>query len=56
MPVSSDYMNVKVKVVDSKEIAKDLLYDTRAKFISLKEEDRDAIRKLVEYHLQGRGK
>jgi len=50
LPTSPDYIVVNVRVVDSKQIVKNLLSDTRVKFISLKEEDRDAIRKLVEHY------
>jgi len=48
LPTSPDYIVVKVEVVGSKQIVENLLSDTRVKFVALKEEDRDAIRKLVE--------
>jgi len=52
VPDAPDYINVKVKVVESIQRVKGMMYDTRVKFIGMKEEDRDAIRKAVEYHLK----
>ena len=52
LPETPDYINVKVKVVDSKQRVKGMMYDTRVKFISIKLEDRDAVRKIVEYRLR----
>lgn len=54
LPDEQDYISVKVRVVYSRQRVKGLLYDTRAKFIGIREEHRDAIRKIVEYNLQKR--
>jgi len=39
------------KVVDSKEITKDLIYDTRLEFLAIDENHRQIINKTVEYYL-----
>ena len=52
LPDVPDYINVKVKVMGSKQRIKGLMYDTRVKFIGIREEDRDAIRRIVEHHLK----
>ena len=49
LPGASDYINIKVKVVESKQRANTVFYETRVKFIGIREEDRDAIRKIVEF-------
>jgi len=54
LPESPDYLKVKVKVVGSRERAKNILYETRVRFISIREEDKDSIAKLVEYNLRNR--
>src|SRR3989338_1123238 len=52
LPDVPDYVNVRVKVVDSKERLKNIIYETRAQFIGISEEDKDSINKMVEYHLK----
>lgn len=52
IPDALDYINVKVKVVESIQKVKGMMYDTRVKFIGITEEDRDSIRKMVEYRLR----
>lgn len=39
------------KVVESKEITKDLIYDTRLQFLAIDENHREIISKTVEYYL-----
>lgn len=55
LPDSREYINLKVKVVGSKERMKDVLYETRVKFIGIKDEDKDCIRRIVEYQLKKQG-
>jgi c-di-GMP-binding flagellar brake protein YcgR len=51
LPDALDYINVKIQVVGSNKKGKGFLYDTRGKFIGIKEEDREAIKKIVEHNL-----
>jgi len=54
LPGYPDYITLKVEVVESKEIAgKGFLYDTRVKFISIKDEIKDVIRKIVDTKMGG---
>lgn len=48
LPDFSDYVIVKVLVVDSVEKARGLMYETRAKFLEIEQKVRDAIRKLAD--------
>lgn len=52
LPDAFDIISLNVEVMDSKEIGKGFLYDTRAKFVNLKDEIRTAIKRVVEYGLQ----
>lgn len=52
LPDAPDYVNVRVKVVDSKERVKNIIYETRAQFIGISDADKDSINKMVEYHLK----
>lgn len=52
LPNSADYLYAKVKVIDSKERIKGVMYDTRAKFIGIRDEDKDAIKRIVEYNIR----
>ncbi|MFC1624130.1 PilZ domain-containing protein [Candidatus Omnitrophota bacterium] len=52
LPNSPDYINLKVQVVDSKQKVKDIMYDTRAKFIGVEEKDIVSMQKVIEYHEQ----
>jgi hypothetical protein len=40
------------KVIDSKEITRDLIYDTRLQFIAVDDRHRDSILKTVDYYLK----
>jgi hypothetical protein len=40
------------KVVESKEITKDLIYDTRLQFIAVDDKHRDSILKTVDYYIK----
>jgi len=48
LPGASDYIDTKVKVVDSKQKVNTVFYETRAKFVEIREEYRDAIKKIIE--------
>ena len=48
LPGASDYIDIKVKVMDSKQRVNTIFYETRVKFVGIREEDRDAIRKIIE--------
>lgn len=52
LPDLSNYVEVKVKVIDSLQRIKDISYETRVKFIDLKEEEKNAIRQIVDHHLK----
>jgi c-di-GMP-binding flagellar brake protein YcgR len=51
LPGKVDHINVKIQVVGSSKTGKGFSHVTRGKFINLKEEDRESIRKIVEYNL-----
>jgi len=53
LPYVSTYINVKAQVVDCTK--KGILYNTRAKFVGLKDEDKEAINRIIEYNLRQRG-
>lgn len=48
LPGASDCIETELKVVDSKQRTNTTFYETRGKFIGIKEEDRNAIKRLVE--------
>ena len=48
IPVAPTYVEVKVEVVGCKEKVKNLLYETRGRFVILKDENKDYIYKIVE--------
>ncbi|MFC1621586.1 PilZ domain-containing protein [Candidatus Omnitrophota bacterium] len=52
LPDSHDYIDVKVRVVDSAQKVKNIMYETRARFISITDEGKDSIRKIVERSLR----
>jgi len=56
LPGSLDYINIQVKVVESKHKGKgkSIMYDTRVKFIDLKETDSKYIQKIIGHRLQNR--
>jgi hypothetical protein len=54
IPDAPDYMELNVKVVESKQKIKGMMCDTRVKFIDIKEKERYYITKLIEDCLQYR--
>jgi len=54
LPDSADYINIKVQVVGSNPLQKgrSLLHETRVKFTGMREEDREAIKRIVELNLE----
>lgn len=56
LPDNPDYINVKVEVVASKQLVKDVLYDTRAKFVKIGDVQKDYIRKIIDYNLKDKPK
>ncbi|NQT75920.1 MAG: PilZ domain-containing protein [Candidatus Omnitrophica bacterium] len=52
LPDTPDYIDIKVKVMGSHQRVKGVLYDTRVKFIRIRDEDRVFIRKMVDYSLR----
>ncbi|MBU3911063.1 MAG: PilZ domain-containing protein [Candidatus Omnitrophica bacterium] len=56
LPDSSDYLHAKVKVIDSRQRIRGVLYDTSVQFIGIKDEDKDAIKRVVEYNTQNKSK
>ena len=47
-------VEVKVEVVGCKEEVKDLIYETRGRFVVLKDEDKDYIYKIIESYSRAR--
>jgi Tfp pilus assembly protein PilZ len=56
LPDAPSYINIKVRVVESRQMVKGVLCETRAKFISIKEEDKSYISKVIETNLKKRKK
>ncbi|MBU1887649.1 MAG: PilZ domain-containing protein [Candidatus Omnitrophica bacterium] len=56
LPGSPDYLHAKVKVIDSRQRIRGVMYDTRVKFVGIKDEDKDAIKRVVEYSTQNKSK
>ncbi|MEE8317401.1 MAG: PilZ domain-containing protein [Candidatus Omnitrophota bacterium] len=52
LPDAPDYINMKVRVVESRQRVKGLFCETRAKFISIKEENKAYISKVIEVSLK----
>ena len=49
LPDFSDYVVLKVQVIDSKELAENLMYETRVSFTEIDQKVKEVIRKLVDY-------
>ena len=49
LPHLSDYVVLKVQVINSKELAKNLMYETRVSFTEIDQKVKESIRKLVGY-------
>jgi len=49
LPEFLDYVIVQAKVVDSKQRAKGIIYETRASFIDVEQKIKDSINRLVNY-------
>ena len=56
LPDRPDYINVKVEVVASRQLVKNVMYDTRAKFVKIDDEHKDHIRKIVDGNLKNKQK
>ncbi len=52
LPDSRDFIDVKVKVVGSMQRVKNIMYETRVKFIGITDEGKDSIKKIVEHTLK----
>ena len=55
-PGIPDYINVKVEVMTSRQLVKNVMYDTSAKFVKIDDEHKDYIRKIVDYNLKKKRK
>lgn len=55
LPFLIEPLNLKGQVVDSKEVVKNLIYDTHLELIDADEETREVINKTVVYHLKKTG-
>ncbi|MDO8602768.1 MAG: PilZ domain-containing protein [Candidatus Omnitrophota bacterium] len=49
LPEFSDYVTVRTQVIESTQLVKDIMYDTRVKFIEVEQKVRESIRKLVDH-------
>lgn len=56
LPDTPDYINVKVEVVASRQLVKNVMYDTRAKFVKIDDKHKDYIRKIIDYNLKNKQK
>jgi len=54
LPFERDPIMIIGKVVESTEITKDLIYDTRLEFLAIDENHRSIINKTVDYYLNKR--
>lgn len=54
LPFERDPIMLIGKVVDSLEVTKDLIYDTRLEFLAIDERHRNIINKTVDYYLNKR--
>jgi len=54
LPFEHDPIMLIGKVVDSLEVTKDLIYDTRLEFLAIDERHRNIINKTVDYYLNKR--
>lgn len=52
LPFDPDPIMLIAKVIESKEIIKDLIYDTRMQFLAVDEKHRKVITKTVDYYLK----
>ena len=52
LPDSSDYIDIKVRVVGSIQRLKNIMYETRVRFIGITDEGKDGIKKIVEHTLR----
>lgn len=52
LPFLAEPLNLKARVVESKEVAKNLIYDTHLEVIDVDRDTRGAIDKTVVYHLK----
>ena len=55
LPFDPDPMLIIGKVVDSQEIARGLIYDTRLSFIAIDEKHRKVVSQTVDYYLKKNG-
>lgn len=49
LPEFSDYVIVRTQVIESKQLVKGIMYETRARFTEVEQKVREAIRKLVDH-------
>lgn len=52
LPFDPDPINIVAKVLDSHEISKDLIYDTRLQFLTVDDKHRGAIKETIDYYLK----
>jgi hypothetical protein len=52
LPFDPNPIMVIAKVLESREIIKDLIYDTRLQFLQMDEKHREIINKTVEYYIK----
>ncbi|MBC8473923.1 MAG: PilZ domain-containing protein [Candidatus Omnitrophica bacterium] len=56
IPGTPDYINAKLKVVESKKRGTGSSYDTRGRFVAMRDEDLEAIKRVVENNLRKKQK
>ena len=52
LPFETSPLKIAAKVKDSKEVVKNLIYDTRLEFVAVDEKHREVITKTVEHYLR----
>ena len=51
-PFKEERLKFKASVIESKEVATDLIYDTRVRFVDLEGEQREALNKIINVFLK----
>lgn len=52
LPFDPNPIMIIAKVLDSREISKDLIYDTRLMFLAIDERHRNVVRETVDYYIK----
>ena len=56
LPFTNRSIHFLVKVLESMQVVKDLIYDTRVMFVGLNKKDKQALERTLDYYLKQEGK